>query len=309
MAESVFTDDTIAKIGAILNDQSRGMAERFRALFTLRNINCDSSIREISLCFSDPSALLKHECVYCLGQMQNTSAIPVLINLLEDLNQQPIVRHEAGEALGTIARSPAVYNSVTPVLQKYTSDASTLVSDTCHIALEFIEWKQATATNNHFEISPFNSFDPAPPMSEGDVESWGNDLLDSSLSLFKRYRAMFSLRNANNVEAVNQLIKGFGDTNPLFKHEVAFVLGQLENPLATAALQSTLEDASEDSVVRHECADALGAIAEDKSLEILHKFVTDAEPIVRESCIVALDMHQYKKSDEFQYADGVSRVA
>ena len=307
MAESVFTDDTIAKIGAILNDQSRGMAERFRALFTLRNINCDSSIREISHCFSDPSALLKHECVYCLGQMQDVSAIPVLINLLEDLNQQPIVRHEAGEALGTIARSPAMYNSVTSVLQKYTSDTSTLVSDTCRIALEFIEWKQATATN--FEISPFNSFDPAPPMNKGDMESWGNNLLDSSLSLFKRYRAMFSLRNANNDDAVNQLIKGFADTNPLFKHELAFVLGQLENPLATAALQSRLEDVREDSVVRHECADALGAIAEDESLEILHKFVTDVEPIVRESCIVALDMHQYKKSDEFQYADGVSRVA
>ena len=305
MAESVFTDDTIAKIGVILNDQSRGMAERFRALFTLRNINGGSSIKEISRCFSDPSALLKHECAYCLGQMQDISAIPVLINLLEDPNQQPIVRHEAGEALGTIAGSPVVFSSVIPVLQKYTSDASMLVSDTCHIALEFIEWKQAT----NFEISPFNSFDPAPPMSDGDVDSWGIDLLDSSLSLFRRYRAMFSLRNSNDVEAVNKLINGFAESNPLFKHELAFVLGQLENPLATRTLQSKLEDVSEDSIVRHECADALGAIAEDESLEILHKFVTDPEPIVRESCIVALDMHQYKKSDEFQYADGVSRIA
>ena len=308
MAEpAVFSDDTIAKVGAILNDQSRGMAERFRALFTLRNIHVEASIKEISRCFSDPSALLKHECAYCLGQMQDISVIPVLINLLEDLNQQPIVRHEAGEALGTIARSP-VYSSIIPVLQKYTSGTSALVSDTCHIALEFIEWKQATVTN-HYKISPFNSFDPAPPMSEGDVHSWGNDLLDSSLSLFKRYRVMFSLRNVNNLEAVDKLIKGFADVNPLFKHELAFVLGQLENPLATRALQSKLEDVSEDSIVRHECADALGAIAEDESLEILHKFVTDPEPIVRESCIVALDMHQHKKSDEFQYADGVSRVA
>ena len=308
MAELVFPDDTITKIGAILTDQSRGMAERFRALFTLRNIGGEASIMEISQCFTDPSALLKHECVYCLGQMQDTSTVPVLIGLLEDASQEPIVRHEAAEALGTIASSPTLYNSIIPVLQKYKNDAFALVSDTCFIALEFIEWKQASNLN-HFKASPFDSFDPAPPMSDGDIHSWANDLLDSSLSLFKRYRAMFSLRNINNDEAVNHLIKGFTETNVLFKHELAFVLGQLENPLATESLQNRLEDVSEDSVVRHECADALGDIAEEESLAVLHKFLTDPEPIVRESCIVALDMHRYKTSDEFQYADGVSRVA
>ena len=306
MTESKFSDDTIAKIGAILNDQSRGMAERFRALFTLRNIISEASIKEVSRCFADSSALLKHECAYCLGQMQNLAAAPVLINVLEDLNQPPIVRHEAAEALGTIAK-PHLYDSIVSVLQKYTSDLSALVSDTCHIALEFIEWKQASVTN-HFQISPFNSFDPAPPMTTGDMNSWASDLLDSSLSLFKRYRAMFSLRNLNNVEAVDKLVKGFVETNPLFKHELAFVLGQLENPMATRALQNKLEDVGENSIVRHECADALGAIAEEESLQVLQKFLDDPEPIVRESCIVALDMHQYKKSDEFQYADGVSRV-
>ena len=306
MTESKFSDDTIAKIGAILNDQSRGMAERFRALFTLRNIISEASIKEVSRCFADSSALLKHECAYCLGQMQNLAAAPVLINVLEDLNQPPIVRHEAAEALGTIAK-PHLYNSIVSVLQKYTSDLSALVSDTCHIALEFIEWKQASVTN-HFQISPFNSFDPAPPMTTGDMNSWASDLLDSSLSLFKRYRAMFSLRNLNNVEAVDKLVKGFVETNPLFKHELAFVLGQLENPMATRALHNKLEDVGENSIVRHECADALGAIAEEESLQVLQKFLDDPEPIVRESCIVALDMHQYKKSDEFQYADGVNRV-
>ena len=306
MTESKFSDATIAKIGAILNDQSRGMAERFRALFTLRNIISEASIKEVSRCFADSSALLKHECAYCLGQMQNLAAAPVLINVLEDLNQPTIVRHEAAEALGTIAK-PHLYNSIVSVLQKYTSDLSALVSDTCHIALEFIEWKQASVTN-HFQISPFNSFDPAPPMTTGDMNSWASDLLDSSLSLFKRYRAMFSLRNLNNVKAVDKLVKGFVETNPLFKHELAFVLGQLENPMATRVLQNKLEDVGENSIVRHECADALGAIAEEESLQVLKKFLDDPEPIVRESCIVALDMHQYKKSDEFQYADGVSRV-
>jgi len=47
--------------------------------------------------------------------------------------------------------------------------------------LKVIEWKQASVTN-HFEISPFNSFDPAPPMAKGNIHSWATDLLDPSLS-------------------------------------------------------------------------------------------------------------------------------
>ena len=131
---------------------------------------------------------------------------------------------------------------------------------------------------NHFEISPFNSFDPAPPMAKGNIHSWVTDLLDPSLLLFMRYRAMFSLRNLNSVEAVDKLVKGFAETNPLFKHELAFVLGQLENPSAVKVLQSKLEDVSEDSIVRHECADALGFIAQEESLKVLQRFLTDPEP-------------------------------
>ena len=60
------------------------LAERFRALFTLRNISCDESAIAITgglyysllfhqfivIALNDASALLKHECAYCLGQMQ-----------------------------------------------------------------------------------------------------------------------------------------------------------------------------------------------------------------------------------------------
>lgn len=55
------------------------MKERFRALFTLRNIGGADSIQAIADCFQDDSALLKHELAYCLGQMQDTKAIPVLV--------------------------------------------------------------------------------------------------------------------------------------------------------------------------------------------------------------------------------------
>jgi deoxyhypusine monooxygenase len=44
--------------------------------------------------FSDPSALLKHELAYCLGQMGDQSALSVLESVLKDRSEDPMVRHE-----------------------------------------------------------------------------------------------------------------------------------------------------------------------------------------------------------------------
>lgn len=89
-------DEKTEEIGILLNDKNRPLKERFRALFTLKNLGGPTAIKEISKCFSDDSALLKHELAYCLGQMQDPSAIPCLVQVLEDTSQEPMVRHEAG---------------------------------------------------------------------------------------------------------------------------------------------------------------------------------------------------------------------
>lgn len=87
----------IIKIGEVLNNPNRPLKERFRALFTLRNVGGPVAIECIKKCFGDDSALLKHELAYCLGQMQDKTAIPVLVAVLEDIQQEPMVRHEAGK--------------------------------------------------------------------------------------------------------------------------------------------------------------------------------------------------------------------
>lgn len=58
------------KLGNMLVDQAVPMKARYRALFTLKNLGGKDAIKNISKGFQDPSALLKHECAYCLGQMQ-----------------------------------------------------------------------------------------------------------------------------------------------------------------------------------------------------------------------------------------------
>lgn len=93
---SNISEAAVKNIGKVLNDPARPMKERFRALFTLRNIGGETAIQCISECFVDESVLLKHELAYCLGQMQDRRAIPILRIVLEDKVQDPIVRHEAG---------------------------------------------------------------------------------------------------------------------------------------------------------------------------------------------------------------------
>ena len=67
-------------------------------------------------------------------------------------------------------------------------------------------------------------------------------------------------------------------------------------------------DEKEHGMVRHECAEALGAIATQECMQILEEYLKDKERVVKESCEVALDMCDYANSDEFQYADALAKV-
>ena len=89
----------ISDISAVLNNPNRPLKERFRALFTLRNLGGEEAIKAMGKAFEDESALLKHEVAYCLGQMEDKRAIPILVDILKDPKCETIVRHEAGEAL------------------------------------------------------------------------------------------------------------------------------------------------------------------------------------------------------------------
>lgn len=90
------SDESINSIGTVLANTKLPMKERFRALFTLKNLGGNLAIENIAMCFNDDSCLLKHELAYCLGQMRDEYAIPYLIEVLKDINQEPMVRHEAG---------------------------------------------------------------------------------------------------------------------------------------------------------------------------------------------------------------------
>lgn len=135
-------------------------------------------------------------------------------------------------------------------------------------------------------------------------------LLDTALPLFKRYRAMFALRDLASppdlptaVPAVHALAAGFKDPSALFRHEIAFVFGQLGHPASIPSLTECLSDTKEASMVRHEAAEALGSLGDEEGVDdTLKTFLNDPDQVVRDSIIVALDMAEFEKSGEAEYA-------
>lgn len=121
---------------------------------------------------------------------------------------------------------------------------------------------------------------------------------------------MFALRDLASppdlptaVPAVQALARGFTDPSALFRHEIAFIFGQLSHPASIPSLTETLSNTGEESMVRHEAAEALGSLGDEEGVEdTLKKFLNDPEQVVRDSVIVALDMAEFEKNGETEYA-------
>ncbi|VFQ69850.1 unnamed protein product [Cuscuta campestris] len=278
-----------------LLDKTQPIAERFRALFSLRNLRGTGPRHALILAIRDSSNLLAHEAAFALGQMQDGDAIPALVAVLNDLSLHPIVRHEAAEALGAIG-----LDCIIPILQEsLASDPAQEVRETCELALSRIKGLKDVKSSDDtssLEPSPFLSVDPATPASCSSVPHLREVLLSEEKSMYERYAALFALRNNGGEEAISAIMESLGANSALLRHEVAYVLGQLQNKKASEALSMTLKNRNEHPMVRHEAAEALGSIADDQCIALLEEFVEDSDSIVSQSCEVALSMLDYERS-------------
>lgn len=299
------TEDLQSLRKALLNvDGGVDLANRFRALFHLRSLGSEGSKEAMDIIyegFADPSELLKHEMAYVLGQTRQEYALGLLKGVLEDESQQAMVRHEAAEALGALGFEDAL-----DILKYYwKNDALEVVRQTCELAVSRILWEHSEASRSEkLKQSQYESIDPAPPLpvsDNDDVASLQELLNDQSKPLFERYRAMFRLRDIGSRDADLALVTGFKDPSALFRHEIAYVCGQVCDPATVPALVEVLENPNEEGMVRHEAAEALGSIATEDVLPILRKLADDKELVVRQSAEVALDMYEYETSDQVDY--------
>ena len=228
-----------------------------------------------------------------------------------------------------------------PILRQHVADPVREVRETCELALDRLAWlrEQGSGTARTASSDSVGSGDSSPasapkfvsvdPASATDaerkmsVDALLEQLRDSKRPLFERYRAMFALRDRATRESALALCKSFdNEGSALLKHEVAFVLGQMQMREAAPTLRRVLADKSENIMVRHEAAEALGALTGDApahdgtgsadeaddsndaeaTLAALREHANDAEAVVAHSALVALDIADYNSGNDFQYA-------
>lgn len=115
-------EDIYSGLDRQLNSHEVPLAQRFRALFTLKSLGGERAIQVIAKGavtylrryrtrlrvdrahepgFDGESALLGHELAYCLGQLKDPRALPILTKVLEDDNEHVMVRHEVSQSRRT----------------------------------------------------------------------------------------------------------------------------------------------------------------------------------------------------------------
>lgn len=274
----------------IIGDENAKIEDRFRALFEIKEnpLNKNFFI-ELEKGMETKSDLLAHEIIYVLGQIGNELSIDLIKKTLIK-HKSNIVRHECAEALGALGRMEDI-----PILQEFSLFLDPLIGDSCLLAIKRIE--DSNKTKFLEKNNKYSSIDPSIADEEKDICFLKKKFLNQAENLYNRYKSMFSLRNIDTVESSLILCEGLKDKNPLFSHEVAFVLGQMNKPETIPALIDRLDDIEEAPIVRHECAFALGSIATKDAVSCLLRNVNDCFKLVSESCIVGLDMCKKYKFD------------
>jgi len=301
--------EDINELSKILQDENIEIRIRTGALFKLRTIGSLECVKilENALISEKGSDLLRHEVCYCFGQMistkENCDEIESFLykEVFDDPKKYaPIVLHEAAEALGNINST----NNV-KLLERFINHEDDIIKETCEISVDNIKWMQMTNNGESEGLNKldliYKTNDPAPPFNFKDkkgeystIQKVKEVLHDMSRTTFDRYRALFTLREFNNEEAVSVLCMCFDKAirdkfSPLFRHEVSFILGQMCEKAKSAleTLEKVLQDEEEDPIVRHETALTLGEIT--KSKDLLLKYTLHHDRLIKESCEIALD--------------------
>lgn len=107
------SEEELRTWGVKIRDPAVPLVERAHAMWGLRHAREPLATRLLAAYVTEvvppePSsnALLQHEAAYCLGQRGDPSAVPDLEAALRDSRHEPIVRHEAAEALAALASAP-----------------------------------------------------------------------------------------------------------------------------------------------------------------------------------------------------------
>ncbi|TNV77032.1 hypothetical protein FGO68_gene13979 [Halteria grandinella] len=309
-----------------LIDNTRRIPDRVNSLFCLRTVaSIDAIDALIKAFYNEPTSdLLRHEICYCLGQMdkspEHIAKIQAFFDkiLLEDYPQ--IVLHEAVEALGNLNQ-----DNTFKLLERFNQERDGILYETCFLTKKLIEWKKETdnGKSEGLNLSKLrcSTNDPAPPFNYkrrpeyASIPYLQQILLDNEkYDLFERYRALFTLREINTEEAAIAIcqcmtLENSKTCSDLLKHEVAFVLAQMEDVFMPAVpyLLECVRNPAEAPIVRHEVLICLGEMIKDKTL--LEPFLSNEDLIVSQSAESAINLIEYRARCAEQEALGGAGVS
>ncbi|EER12430.1 conserved hypothetical protein [Perkinsus marinus ATCC 50983] len=304
-------EPTWEEVKGLLADPEAPVEKRYRALFYARSRD-DSEAIEALYKVLEPetkSVLLRHEACYCIGQMEHgLEGAWKLENVMDDVNEHPMVRHEAIEGLAACGSVDSLDK-----IRPYLTHENEAIRDTATLAVESLENLKRTKDTDA-QRSEFNTVDPIGSKARQHAtktEEAAQRLMDPKAKLSDRYAAMYQLRAATlpgsvspDPEALKALARVLREdhTSALMRHELAFVVAQVafdadkEMTLSSVqALIDSVKDREEACMVRHESAVALGSVGGEVATKFLRDYVqrpidhNEDEAVVIESCKVALD--------------------
>ena len=288
----IIDNDKVPEYAATLQNLTKPVAERISALWCLRTVGTMEAVEACCVAFDlEPkSDLLKHEICYVLGQMDKTPEMlkksQAFLEHIVTGEHSKVVYHEAFEALGNLNQE-----TTWELFKKFDNDESTLILETNYLAKKLMQWKTATENGKTEGIDKmklkFTTNDPAPIWNfeaepkYADVKFLESILLDNkNYDLFDRYRAIFTLRELFTEESASALAasmkkENFANCSPLLKHEVCFVLGQMEGVFGPAIpiVLECMNDPEEHPIVLHEGLVCLGDMLEPKDKPLIEKFL------------------------------------
>ena len=138
----------------------------------------------------------------------------------------------------TCISAPCHTASLSPINSEQHCCKLIQVAQTCQLALQRIQYHSQQHAEAQQDESRYLSVDPTPAApSSTPANELRATLIDESARIFDRYRAMFALRNKGGPDCVEALGDAFASESALLKHEVAYVLGQMQDANAVNTLR------------------------------------------------------------------------
>lgn len=319
MTEAIWRIPSLEEINQRLPDSKCPVVDRINAIFAARHHGDEAAVEAMSngLSAESPvgaSVLVRHEIAYNLGQCGIKSAIPILRNILMNEEEDEVTRHEAVEGLAALDDHESL-----PLLRTLVDHPSAPLRETAQLAVRSLEIKHpefALSTHDGPDVgvcacttgdrairapgtapqSQFRSIDPMAASEEllsQSVENLKSDILDANVPLWRRYQCLFALRDKpdGGEDAINAICEALltDKSSAVLRHEIAYVLGQIQSASSYVALEKCLRNEEEHPMARHEAALALGSVGTKECIKLLNEYCSHSEPMVSESCVVGLD--------------------